>query len=215
MRQTCACFTALYFALASYVIYSLLTNSIHGTRNGRFFVIAETTMHMITGVGTGNASLLQGGTNGLGRDALENAAQVDTGETRHVALLLTPDYGQQRLRLYIGQKGFKSDGTSCGNCTGDSLLLARNGLAFGSWFYLQGSLPSSGTKSGTFGTVRASGLYGAKLEDVSTNPNNPKQGTNLKFSEPIHLSPLPPSLHKCSIVSCSCKRIYWRLYTRF
>jgi hypothetical protein len=143
---------------------------------------------MITGVGTGNAALLQGGTNGLGRDALENAAQVDTGETRHVALLLTPDYGEQRLRLYIGQKGFKSDGTSCGSCTDGSLLLARNGLAFGSWFYLQGSLPSSGTtNSGTFGTVRASGLYGSKLEDVSTNPNNPKQGMNLK-SFPNHLS---------------------------
>jgi hypothetical protein len=103
-------------------------------RNGRFFAISDKTIHIITGIGTGNESLLQGGTNGLGRDALENAAQVDMGETKHVALFLSPDYGQQILRLYIGQKGFKSDGTSCGNCTGDALLLARNGLAFGSWF---------------------------------------------------------------------------------
>ncbi|KAL3823657.1 hypothetical protein ACHAXA_009762 [Cyclostephanos tholiformis] len=102
--------------------------------NGRFFAISDKTIHIITGIGTGNESLLQGGTNGLGRDALENAAQVDMGETKHVALFLSPDYGQQILRLYIGQKGFKSDGTSCGNCTGDALLLARNGLAFGSWF---------------------------------------------------------------------------------
>jgi hypothetical protein len=148
--------------------------------NGRFFALADNTMHMITGAGTGDAALLQGGTNGIGRDALENAAQVDTEETRHVALLLSPDYGEQRLRLYIGQKGFKSDGTSCGNCTGDALLLARNGLAFGSWFYLQSSLPGSGaTYNGTFGTIRASGLYGSKLEDVSTNPSNPKQGMGL------------------------------------
>lgn len=157
-------------------------------------------MHMITGVGTGNAALLQGGTNGLGRDALENAAQVDTGETRHVALLLTPDYGEQRLRLYIGQKGFKSDGTSCGNCTGDALLLARNGLAFGSWFYLQGSLPGSGTTyNGTFGTVRANGLYGLKLEDVSTNPNNPRQGCN-NLCEFIYFSPRAPSLHVLPVI---------------
>ena len=164
---------------------NLLTDSMHDRsfslnyRNGRFFAISDKTMHMITGAGTGDASALQGGTNGLGLDALENAAQIDTNETKHVALLLSPDYGEQRLRLYIGRKGFTTNVSFCGNCTGDTLLLARNGLAFGSWFYLHGSLPSSGVLSGTFGTVRANGVYGSKLEDVSTNPNNPKQGKNM------------------------------------
>ncbi|KAL3764667.1 hypothetical protein ACHAW5_000298 [Stephanodiscus triporus] len=46
--------------------------------NGRFFAIANKTMHMITGAGTGDATIHQGGINGLGRDSLENAAQIDT-----------------------------------------------------------------------------------------------------------------------------------------
>ena len=133
-------------------------------------------MHMITGDGPGNATALQGGINGIERDALENAAQIDTGEIEHVALLFSPDYGEQRLRLYIGKKGFTVDGTSCGDCRGDGQLLARNGLAFGSWFYLQGSLPRSGSGSGTFGTNRSTGLYGRKFEDISTNPSSPTQG---------------------------------------
>jgi hypothetical protein len=152
-------------------------------RNGRFFAIANNTMHMITGTGTGDATIHQGGTNGLGKDALENAAQIDTGETKHVALLFSPDYGEQRLRLYVGKKGYKTDGLSCGNCTGDALILARNGLAYGSWWYHQGNLPSTNgaTNKGTFGTVRALAVYGGKLEDVSTNPNKPTQGKKLQY----------------------------------
>lgn len=50
---------------------------------------------MITGSGTGNAATLQGGINGIPPDSLENAAQIDTGETGHIALLFSPDYGTQ------------------------------------------------------------------------------------------------------------------------
>ena len=147
-------------------------------RHGRFFALAGKTLYMITGDGPGDATALQGGINGIERDALENAALVDTGETEHVALLFSPDYGQQRLRLYIGKKGYTVDGTSCGDCSGDEQLLSRNGLSFGSWFYVQGSLPRSGRGSGTFGTSRSEGMYGVKFEDISTNPSRPTQGEN-------------------------------------
>ena len=93
-------------------------------------------MHLLTGAGPGDASQLQGGYNGIGKDVLENAAQIDTGTTQNVALLFSPDYGSQRLRLYVGRKGMTVDGNDCGVCSGDSLTLARNGLAYGSWWYL-------------------------------------------------------------------------------
>ena len=96
--------------------------------NGRIFALANKTLHMISGVGSGNAAALQGGTNGFGFDALENAAMVSTGEENHVALFLSPDYGSQTLRMYIGKKGFGTDGKSCGTCAGDENYLARNGL---------------------------------------------------------------------------------------
>lgn len=79
------------------------------------------------------------------------------------------------------------NGASCGNCSGDDKLLARNGLAYGSTFFVQRtgttSLPSStsGTVAGTFGTSSSLGLYAPKFEDVSTNPNNPKQGEELNL----------------------------------
>ena len=46
-------------------------------------------------------------------------------------------------------------------------------IAFGSTFYLTGSLPSSGTNSGGFGTNQASAVTSAKLEDISTSPLDP------------------------------------------
>ena len=88
------------------------------------------------------------------------------------------------------------NGASCGDCSGDDKLLARNGLAFGSTFFVQrtgtASLPSStdGTVDGTFGTSRSLGLYAPKFEDVSTNPNNPKQGEE-KNSLPVFCLPSP------------------------
>eukprot|EP00970_Alexandrium_tamarense_P006155 scaffold1033_cov205-Alexandrium_tamarense.AAC.14 len=132
---------------------------------GRFFAIADKTMHMITGEGSGDASSIQGGRNGIEPDALENVAMVHTGEKDHVALMFSPDYGEKKLRMYIGKKGFKTDGTSCGACTADKDFLARNGLA---------SLPTGGgTRTGSFGTNSGSAVTGTKLEDIDTNPTDP------------------------------------------
>ncbi len=141
-----------------------------GAEHGRIFALANKTLHAITGSGPGDATKRQGGRNGLDRESTENAAMIDTGETKHIALLFSPDYGQQRLRLYVGVKGRRIDGTFCGNtCTGEAGFLARNGLAYGSWYYLQGRLPSSTSSrnEGTIGTSRSKGVYGRKLEDVS------------------------------------------------
>lgn len=121
---------------------------------GRFFALHQNTLNMISGAGSGDATQLQGGINGLPPDALENMAMIQTGETAHVALLCSPDYGTQALKLYVGKKGeprfhllwtgllsndsshwlitsilgFRTNGQSCGNCTSDSDILARNGL---------------------------------------------------------------------------------------
>lgn len=73
--------------------------------HGRFFALHERTLHMISGVGSGDATQYQGGINGLPADALENMAMIDTGESNHVALMSSPDYGSQTLKLYVGKKG--------------------------------------------------------------------------------------------------------------
>ncbi len=96
--------------------------------NGRIFAIHEKTLYQISGQGTGDATAIQGGNNGMGFDSLENAALISTGEEDHVAIMTSPDYGTQALRLYVGIKGFQSNGQSCGECAGDENLLARNGL---------------------------------------------------------------------------------------
>lgn len=111
-----------------------------------------------------------GGIGGLLRDSFENAALVDTGETQHVALLLSPDGGSETMTLYVGEKGKDTAGTAS-----DSFL-ARNGLAYGSYYYLDGSLPSEGTfAGGSFDTTPADGLKSSKLEDVDTSPSNPSR----------------------------------------
>ena len=51
---------------------------------------------------TGSAS---GGIGGMPRDSWENAALLDTGETDHVALLLSPDGGTSQMKLFVGGKG--------------------------------------------------------------------------------------------------------------
>ena len=133
---------------------------------GRLFAIdlVNRDMYQISGV-TGNAS---GGIGGMPSGPWENAALIDTGETGHVAILLSPDGGTQNMTLYIGEKGIDSNGAAASD------FLSRNGLAHGSYYYLNGTFPSSGTfAEGTFGTTVAGALHAAKLEDIDTSPSDP------------------------------------------
>ncbi|MFK7895329.1 MAG: hypothetical protein AB8G23_05815 [Myxococcota bacterium] len=119
---------------------------------------------------SGTAGSAAGGTGGIPFDSWENAALLDTGETSHIALLLSPDGGSQTLQLYIGEKGKDASGAAA------SSYLARNGLAYGSWYYLNAAYPTVGnTNSGNFDTSLAGGLTSGKLEDVDTSPSNPTQ----------------------------------------
>jgi hypothetical protein len=104
-------------------------------------------------------------------DAWENAALIDTGEAHHIALVLSPDGGSTSLQLYIGEKGRDADGSPSSN------LLARNGLAYGSWYYLEGSLPETVGEvgSGTIGTSSAAALSSTKLEDIDTSPSDQRR----------------------------------------
>jgi len=117
---------------------------------------------------SGTAGSAPGGTGGIPFDSWENAALLDTGEFDHVALLLSPDGGSQSMQLYIGEKGKDATGAA------SSSFLARNGLAYGSWYYLNASYPSLGmTNAGTFDTTSAGALSSDKLEDVDTSPSDP------------------------------------------
>jgi len=122
--------------------------------------------YQLSGV-AGNAS---GGNGGMPFDKWENAALLDTGETDHIALLLSPDGGTQTMKIYIGEKGKDVNG----NVSND--FLARNGLAYGSYYYLNDSLPSSGTSTnGTFDATFSflGALNSSKLEDIDTSPGDP------------------------------------------
>jgi hypothetical protein len=117
---------------------------------------------------SGTAGSAPGGIGGIPFDSYENVALMDTGETDHVALLLSPDGGTQTMRLYIGEKGKDSSGLA------SSSFLARNGLAYGSWYYLIASYPSVGnTNNGSFNTSSSGSLTSDKIEDVDTSPSNP------------------------------------------
>lgn len=133
---------------------------------GRLFVLDSIARDLYQLSGTvGSAS---DGIGGMSFDAWENAALVDTGETDYVALLLSPDGGSQNMKLYIGEKGRDSDGDPSRS------FLARNGLAYGSWYYLNSSLPSLGnTNNGTFDTSSSGALSSSKLEDIDTSPSDP------------------------------------------
>jgi hypothetical protein len=114
------------------------------------------------------AGSASGGIGGMPLDSWENAALLDTGETDHVALLLSPDGGSSRMKIYIGEK----DKDASGNTSND--FMARNGLAYGSYYYLNDILPTSGTSTdGTFDTTTAGALTASKLEDVDTSPSDP------------------------------------------
>jgi hypothetical protein len=119
---------------------------------------------------SGTVGSAPGGTGGMPFDNWENAALLDTGETSHVALLLSPDGGSQAMQLYIGENGKDSSGSA------SSSFLARNGLAYGSWYYLNASYPGLGnTNNGTFDTTSSGALSSDKLEDVDTSPSDPTQ----------------------------------------
>jgi hypothetical protein len=135
---------------------------------GRLFAIdsAERDFYQLSGV-SGSAP---GGLGGMPFDPYENAALLDTGETNHIALLLSPDGGTQTMKLYIGQKGKDASGNPA------NTFLARNGLAYGSYYFLNDALPASGASTdGYFDTTSAGALLSTKLEDVDTNPNDPTQ----------------------------------------
>lgn len=129
--------------------------------------VANRDFYQVSGY-AGNSG--EGGIGGMPFDAYENVALLDTGETNHVAILLSPDGGTQTMRLYIGVKGRDTAGNP------STSFLARNGLAFGSYYYLNDTLPASGTSTdGFFDTTSLGALVSFKLEDVDTNPNDPSQ----------------------------------------
>jgi hypothetical protein len=118
---------------------------------------------------SGTVGSARGGVGGMPFDSFENAALIDTGEAEHIALLLSPDGGSQRLMLYVGEKGRDAGGGA------SSGFLARNGLAYGSWYYLKGSLPGSVGSSlgGSLDTSASGALAASKMEDVDTSPDQP------------------------------------------
>ena len=71
--------------------------------------------------------------------------------------------------MYIGEKGKDASGLP------SSSFLARNGLAYGSWYYLNSPLPGAvgNTNNGSFDTSLSGALAAAKMEDVDTSPSNP------------------------------------------
>lgn len=122
-------------------------------------------MYVLSGV-TGDSG--EGGNPGIPFDSFENAAWIDTKENNHVALVLSADYGSETVMLYIGKRGKGFNGESSDD------VLARNGLAYGSWFYLKGSYPDlNQSRTGSFGTGRDGALSSSKMEDVDTSPSFP------------------------------------------
>ncbi len=144
-----------------------LTGEEFSTTNRLFAIdLANRDFYQLSGV-TGSAA---GGVGGMPFDSYENVALIDTGETSHVALLLSPDGGSSTMRLYIGEKGKGTTGVASNS------LLARNGLAYGSTYYLNGTLPSTGAfLNGSFDRSVAGSLQSSKLEDVDTSPFDPTQ----------------------------------------
>ena len=144
------------------------------TATGRLYALdlAKRDFYQLSGVTGGDGR----GLPGIPFESYENTALLDTGETGHVALLFSSDYmapSQGKLRLYIGQKGVDAQGNAS-----DSFL-ARNGLAYGSFYYLHnnGIEPDTldlGTPfSGVFDTAIESAYASSKLEDVDTAPHRP------------------------------------------
>ncbi|WKD49137.1 hypothetical protein [Microbulbifer spongiae] len=136
--------------------------------SGRLFALdsANRDLYQLSGV-VGSAP---DGIGGMSYDSWENAALIDTGETQHVAIVLSPDGGSRDMKLYIGVKGLDVSGNVSNS------VLARNGLAYGSWYYLNASYPSLGnTISGFFDTSASGALTSSKLEDIDTSPGSPTE----------------------------------------
>jgi hypothetical protein len=118
----------------------------------------------------------------LGLGNWENAAQVDTGNTTHVAIVLNSDAGGSGayLQLYVGRKGLDSNGD------GTIDFLERNGLRGGTFYYFTPDPPAStsdlpdGTVTGKWNLSTAAALRETSLEDIHTNPLN---GTQLVFAD--------------------------------
>ena len=118
----------------------------------------------------------------LGLGSWENAAQVDTGNTTHVAMLLNSDMGSpysDYIRLYVGRKGVDA------NSDGAIDILERNGLRGGTIYYFTPDVPPTndlpdGIVTGKWTLSTAAALLEDKLEDVHTNPLN---GTQLVFTD--------------------------------
>jgi hypothetical protein len=130
--------------------------------------LANRDLYQLSGV-TGSAS---GGIGGMPLDSWENAALLDTGDTSHVALLLSPDGGTQNMKIYIGDKDKDATGAA------SSTFLARNGLAYGRYYYLNGTFPATSASpatNGIFSTSTSGALHIAKFEDIDANPNNGTQ----------------------------------------
>ena len=152
-----------------FVDYVYITGEECFTTTGRLVALDSSTrtLYILSGI-TGSAP--GGGTGGMPLDSWENAALIDTGETAHVALLLSPDGGTKRMKLYIGIKGKDANGNASNS------FLARNGLAYGYWYHLKASLPESvgGTVvDGSFGVSTTGALEAVKLEDIDTSPSDP------------------------------------------
>ncbi|MEM7682850.1 MAG: dockerin type I domain-containing protein [Planctomycetota bacterium] len=115
---------------------------------------------------------------GVPSDRWENAALIDTGETNHVALLLSPDVESTDgdLQIYVGQKGLDANGNPSNS------FLARNGLAYGNYYYLSDNGPGTDGDSltvggpalvGGFDTTVTGSADSDKLEDIDTAPHDP------------------------------------------
>jgi hypothetical protein len=140
--------------------------------NGRLFVLDSSTrdLYQLSGFsGSSGGS----GNGGMPFNKWENAALIDTGETEHIVLLLSPDGGlsTQFLTLYVGQKGKDANGKTADD------FLSRNGLANGEYFYLKSKFPNDGktNKKGSFQEDTNGALGSNKFEDIDTNPSNPTQ----------------------------------------
>lgn len=137
---------------------------------GKFYALDETTR-----------TLWEAPDLGLGN--WENAAEIDTGESDHVALLLMSDVGGGTgdfLQMYVGKKGVDA------NADGEVDFLERNGLRGGQVYYFDPEAGASSTDlpdgavDGLWSTSSVGALRETKLEDAHANPFD---GTELVFAD--------------------------------